>query len=56
MHNLLLFFYTYLIVQDLVNGFKCECVDGYSGHRCEVNIDECAPRPCQNGGTCYVSV
>lgn len=38
-----------------MNDFKCNCVDGYSGQRCDVDIDECAAQPCQNGGTCYVS-
>ena len=46
---------SYCTLQDLVNGFKCNCVDGYTGHRCEEDINECANDPCENGGTCYVS-
>ncbi len=23
------------------------------GHDCEYDIDECAPMPCMNGGTCH---
>ena len=49
-------FFTYYILQDIVNGFKCNCAAGYTGQRCEQDIDECAihSQPCQNGGTCYV--
>lgn len=32
--------------------FSCSCPVGFSGARCETNIDECSPNPCQNGGTC----
>ena len=33
--------------------YLCECDDGYttSGSTC-VEIDECDPQPCLNGGTC----
>ena len=30
----------------------CQCVPGYEGTLCDVNIDECSPNPCQNGGKC----
>jgi len=30
----------------------CECDAGYEGDHCEINIDECDPNPCLNGGTC----
>ena len=36
-------------------GFECDCDAGYTGDMCEVDIDECAPGPCLNGGTCTVS-
>lgn len=29
--------------------FECVCVVGTTGSRCEVNIDECASSPCDNG-------
>ena len=31
---------------------SCQYLAGYTGSKCEANIDECAPDPCQNGGTC----
>lgn len=32
------------------------CVAGFSGARCDVNINECASQPCANGATCQDSV
>ncbi len=31
---------------------NCDCEAGYDGRLCELEIDECDPDPCQNGGTC----
>ena len=31
---------------------KCFCPAGFTGARCEINVDECASAPCYNGGTC----
>lgn len=30
----------------------CRCRPGFSGPRCEHNVDDCSPNPCANGGTC----
>ena len=30
----------------------CQCEAGFGGEDCSVNIDECAPKPCQNDATC----
>lgn len=30
----------------------CSCRSGFTGPRCEININECARNPCANGSTC----
>lgn len=35
-----------------VGSFKCQCKSGFTGPRCESNINECESNPCQNQGTC----
>ncbi|XP_060039989.1 protocadherin Fat 4 isoform X2 [Erinaceus europaeus] len=32
--------------------FLCHCAPGYTGARCEQDVDECQPAPCHHGGTC----
>ncbi|XP_050973184.1 neurogenic locus notch homolog protein 1 isoform X2 [Labeo rohita] len=34
------------------NGYKCICVNGWSGPDCSENIDDCAAEPCTAGSTC----
>eukprot|EP00058_Branchiostoma_floridae_P022648 XP_002608138.1 hypothetical protein BRAFLDRAFT_126258 [Branchiostoma floridae] len=31
----------------------CDCPAGLDGKTCEIDIDECASGPCQNGGSCH---
>ena len=38
--------------QNLGSSFICGCFAGYTGSRCEQEIDECDSNPCQNGASC----
>ncbi|XP_058492981.1 protein crumbs homolog 1-like [Solea solea] len=33
-------------------GFICQCVTGFTGDNCSINVDECESAPCQHGGQC----
>eukprot|EP00057_Strongylocentrotus_purpuratus_P004200 XP_003728215.2 PREDICTED: endochitinase A [Strongylocentrotus purpuratus] len=37
---------------DLINGYQCQCADGFNGTNCGNNIDDCASHECENGATC----
>lgn len=41
---------------DLINSFKCACSIGFTGSRCQTNIDDCVSSPCRNGGICHDSI
>ena len=45
----------HICVQDVVNGYQCNCSVGWTGTNCDVNINDCTPTSCLNGGICYVS-
>lgn len=34
--------------------YTCECLSGYTGTNCEIEVDDCQHRPCMNGGICKV--
>ena len=38
--------------QNLNGTYRCNCPIGFTGRRCERNINECDSDPCQNDGTC----
>ena len=38
--------------RDLINGYECSCINGYSGLRCEERDNRCSSVTCQNGGEC----
>lgn len=40
----------------LTFAIRCECVNGYRGRLCEVDIDDCDPNLCLNGATCLDGV
>ena len=40
-----------------MGGFRCECVPGLTGERCQTNINECEVLdPCVNHQQCIVSI
>ena len=36
----------------LLNSSSCICAHGFTGDRCETNIDDCERIICENGGNC----
>lgn len=32
--------------------FACNCTQGFTGPRCETNVNECESHPCHNEGSC----
>lgn len=44
------FFFTKGTCSDQVNGYRCQCLPGYTGNDCGINVDECQSSPCTNNG------
>uniref|UniRef100_A0A8C4HS43 Delta-like protein n=1 Tax=Dicentrarchus labrax TaxID=13489 RepID=A0A8C4HS43_DICLA len=42
--------------RNLIGGYFCECLPGWTGQNCDTNVDECSSGPCLNGGRCYDEV
>ncbi len=38
------------------NGYTCACSAGFSGVRCQTDVNECSSQPCANGGSCVDQV
>ena len=34
---------------DLEDDYECQCIEGFTGDKCETNINECSSNPCING-------
>jgi len=30
-------------------GYICQCLAGFTGQMCEINVDDCISQPCQHG-------
>uniref|UniRef100_A0A8C4N059 Sushi, von Willebrand factor type A, EGF and pentraxin domain-containing protein 1 n=1 Tax=Equus asinus asinus TaxID=83772 RepID=A0A8C4N059_EQUAS len=37
---------------NILHSFRCQCAAGFTGPRCELNINECQSNPCRNQATC----
>ena len=35
--------------ENSLQGAVCHCPSGYTGHRCQRNVDNCEGNPCENG-------
>ncbi|KAK7912470.1 hypothetical protein WMY93_012681 [Mugilogobius chulae] len=37
---------------DVFNEYICRCQLGFEGVHCQINVNDCATKPCKNGGLC----
>ena len=37
---------------DHLNGYQCECAEGFRGDSCQLETQDCASTPCSHGGHC----
>lgn len=37
---------------DVFSEYVCQCQPGFEGVHCQINVNDCAPEPCGNGGVC----
>ena len=42
--------------EDVWNDYMCQCVEGFNGRHCEVNIDDCEGNNCTNGASCVDAI
>lgn len=40
------------ICRVITDDYKCDCMPGWTGRNCEIDVNECAESPCKNGGIC----
>ncbi|XP_013410370.1 sushi, von Willebrand factor type A, EGF and pentraxin domain-containing protein 1 [Lingula anatina] len=38
--------------ENKIGGYQCHCPGGYTGTKCDINIDDCIDNSCSNGGSC----
>ncbi|KAL9963373.1 hypothetical protein ACROYT_G026883 [Oculina patagonica] len=43
-----------ICVEQPPSSYKCDCLKGFKGRNCEVEVDPCEKSPCHNGATCQL--